>query len=74
VDFNARTTTTDSEQLRATRGLRTSSAEEGSAAERLPNTVYGFTYSPAEAMPLFTTWHSFGVTNWQMARCTWSDL
>jgi hypothetical protein len=58
------TATTDNEQLRATRGLRAlDGAEEGFAAERQPNGVYGFTYSPAEAVPLFTkkTWHSFEV-------------
>ena len=56
--------TKNNEQLRASRGLRAlESAEEGFAAERLPNGVYGFTYSPSEAVPLFTkkTWHSFEV-------------
>jgi hypothetical protein len=58
------TATTENEQLRAARGLRElETAEEGSAAEHQPNSVYGFTYSPAEAVPLFTkkTWHSFEV-------------
>jgi hypothetical protein len=37
--------------------------EEGTTAERLPNGVYGFTYSPTEAVPLFSqkAWHSFEV-------------
>jgi hypothetical protein len=58
------TVTPTSEQLRATRGLRAlETGEEGTAAEKQPNGVYGFTYSPAEAVPLFTkkTWHSFEV-------------
>src|SRR5438874_12143132 len=58
------TATSENEQLRSARGLRAlESAEEGSTAERLPNGIYGFTYSPAEALPLFTmkTWHSFEV-------------
>jgi hypothetical protein len=58
------TATPDNVQLRAMRGLRAlESAEEGFAAERQANGVYGFTYSPAEAVPLFTkkTWHSFEV-------------
>jgi len=58
------TAANDNEQLRATRALRAlESAEEGFAAEHLPNGVYGFTYSPAEAVPLFTkkTWHSYEV-------------
>ena len=58
------TTNPTNEELRATRGLRAlETAEEGTAAEKQPNGVYGFTYSPAEAVPLFTkkTWHSFEV-------------
>ena len=58
------TASSENEQLRSTRGLRALEiAEEGSTAESLPNGVYGFTYSPAEAVPLFTkkTWHSFEV-------------
>jgi len=58
------TTTTDLEQLRAQRGLRhLETAEEGTTAALIANGVYGFTYSPAEAVPLFTkkTWHSFEV-------------
>jgi hypothetical protein len=59
------TTTADLEQLRTQHGLRgLEKEEEGSAAERLPNSVYGYTYSPAEAtVPLFAkkTWHSFEV-------------
>ena len=57
-------TAIDNEQLRAPRGLRALAiTEEGFAADRLPDGVYGFTYSPAEAVPLFTkkTWHSFEV-------------
>ena len=58
------TTIKDLEQLRAQNGLRALEiAEEGSAAERLPNGIYGYTYSPSEAVPLFAkkTWHSFEV-------------
>lgn len=50
--------------MRTERGLRElEAAEEGTTAERLPNSVFGFTYSPAEAVPLFMkkTWHSFEV-------------
>ena len=57
-------TTTELEQLRTQRELRAlEAAEEGTTAERLPNAVYGFTYSPSEAVPLFAkkTWHSFEV-------------
>lgn len=50
-------------QLRAGRQLRlVEAAEEGTAAEKQPNGVYGFTYSPQEAaVPLFgkKNWHSF---------------
>jgi hypothetical protein len=58
------TAAADNEQLRSMRGLRLlESAEEGFAAEHLPNGVFGFTYSPSEAVPLFMkkTWHSFEV-------------
>lgn len=58
------TTTSDLEQLRAQHGLRPlEPAEEGTTAERLPNGVVGYTYSPAEEVPLFAkkTWHSFEV-------------
>src|SRR5215831_166354 len=54
----------DLDQLRTQRGLRPlEAAEEGTAAERLPDGVFGFTYSPSEAVPLFAkkTWHSFEV-------------
>ena len=57
-------TTTNLDHLRAERNLRElEAAEEGTTAERLPDGVYGFTYSPAEAVPLFAkkTWHSFEV-------------
>jgi hypothetical protein len=57
-------TTTDLEQLRVEHKLRAiDKAEEGTPAERLPNGVYGFTYAPAEAVPLFArkSWHSFEV-------------
>jgi hypothetical protein len=53
----------DLEQLRAAHRVRLlEDAEEGFAADRQPNGVYGFTYAPAEAaVPLFVkkTWHSF---------------
>ena len=59
------TTVNDLEQLRAAHGVRlVEEAEEGFAADRQPNGVYGFTYAPAEAaVPLFVkkTWHSFEV-------------
>ena len=57
-------TTTEPEQLRARDGLRPlETAEEGLAVERLPNGIFGFTYSPSEAVPLFAmkSWHSFEV-------------
>ena len=60
----AETTTTDLVHLREQRGLRPiETTEEGSSAERVANGVYGYTYSPAEAVPLFSkkTWHSFEV-------------
>ena len=59
------TTGNDLEQLRAAHRVRlVQDAEEGFAADRQPNGVYGFTYAPAEAaVPLFLkkTWHSFEV-------------
>lgn len=58
------TTTTDLEQLRAKHGLRALTVEEeGTTAAKQANGVYGYTYSPAEAVPLFAkkTWHSFEV-------------
>src|SRR5581483_5704619 len=57
-------TTTDLEQLRAQRGLRAlETAEEGFAAASLPGGIYGYTYAPSEALPLFARkdWHSFEV-------------
>src|ERR1044072_9032847 len=57
-------TTTNLDHLRAERNLRElEAAEEGTTAERLPDGVYGFTYSPAEDVPLFAkkNWHSFEV-------------
>jgi hypothetical protein len=51
--------------LRDSHGVRLVEAgEEGGAAERLPNGVYGFTYAPQEAaVPLFgkQSWHSFEI-------------
>ena len=59
------TTVNDLEQLRAAHRVRlVDDAEEGFAADRLPNGVYGFTYAPAEAsIPLFVkkNWHSFEI-------------
>jgi hypothetical protein len=58
------TTIASLEQLRTQHGLRgLEKEEEGFAAERLPNSIYGYTYSPSEAVPLFAqkTWHSFEV-------------
>ena len=55
---------TDLDQLRIKHGLRAlTPGEEGTAAAKQANGVYGYTYSPAEAVPLFTqkTWHSFEV-------------
>ena|SRR5436190_11086482 len=57
-------TAPDLQQLRAEHGLRAlEKEEEGTSAERLPNGVYGFTYAPADAVPLFSnkSWHSFEV-------------
>jgi hypothetical protein len=58
------TTSNEVEQLRARHGLRQlEEAEEGFAADHLPNGIYGFTHSPSEAVPLFAkkNWHSFEV-------------
>lgn len=44
------------EALRRTNGVRlVEPAEEGTAVDQLPDGVYGFTYSPALAAPLFRT-------------------
>ena len=52
-------------ELRENHKLRVvEAAEEGSAADRLPPGIYGFTYAPQEAaIPLFGkhAWHSFEV-------------
>lgn len=42
--------------LRATHGVRlVEPSEEGFGVDQLPNGVFGFTYSPAVAAPLFST-------------------
>ena len=58
------TTTADLQELRARQRVRAlETAEEGTAAEQVSSGVYGYTYSPSEAVPLFAkkTWHSFEV-------------
>ena len=61
----AETTVNELEQLRAAHRVRlVNESEEGFAADRQPNGVYGFTFAPAEsAIPLFLkkAWHSFEV-------------
>lgn len=46
----------DREALRQRHGVRlVEAAEEGTAVQKLPDGVYGFTHSPAIASPLFRT-------------------
>lgn len=54
------------EALRRTHGVRlVEPAEEGASIQALPNGVYGFTYSPAIAAPVFRT---FRYRSYEMHR------
>ncbi len=56
---------TDPSALRVSHHVRlVEASEEGVAADRQPNGVYGFAYAPQEAaIPLFSkkSWHSFEI-------------
>ena len=59
------TVSSEVSELRASHRVRlVEAAEEGVAADRQPDGVYGFTYAPHEAaVPLFSkkSWHSFEI-------------